>query len=362
MHRTTPHAAAGRFFAAVAALALLLLAAALPAAGPRKPKENEPNQLVDLLGPFLWARASDANAEHAVFADPNGRPARDPNDDRSHMLFSFDREGEGYKRSNLTSTRPQIAYGLQLKRLVLGTSGAHNCKIMLGYMNTDWRFTHGDDNDLVHWASRDRVVLFVPVRHRKGADPNDPNAYHISPYGGQTISVLEFKAGELIRYEWFRNPRKLDRHVLLDLHPYCGGKNDIRPAVNQPMFTFEVFDKGRWRVRIEPDGRDGLSGGDDPNGWDMVFTEKSRGAKPYTVKLGRRTAFSFSVYHPSGGDPQPSKILLKPWPFRRGGDPLGRKLRSESSDARNALLPRTVHIKDIPLRKLPRILKAAGRS
>jgi hypothetical protein len=259
------------------------------------------------------------------------------------MRFVFD-TGLGFKRSNLTSHRPDVAHTVRLRRFRLDTEGAHNAKIMLGWMPTDWRFTHGDNNDLVHWASAPRVVLFVPVRHHAHSDPNNAGAYHISPYGGQTISVAEYKPGELIRYEWYRGgPGKLDPHVLFDLYPYCGGDNDLKPGVNHPMFRFEVGDGGRWQVWIERDGRDGLAGGDRDGDWDMTFTEKSKEARPYTVDLGKaeKRAFGLSVYCPSA-DARGAVIDLDVAPYRLAtGKPVnpGRR-RVMATDVKLADLPK----------------------
>ncbi len=278
-----------------------------PAAFPKfkPPKPNMPDQRVCVVGPFLWARAVGPHEDVSFGTKPGD------------LVFTFT-DGAGLKRSNLTSRDPNVGYTAQLQSLRLDTTGAHNCKLMLGTMKSDWRFTHGDNNDLVHWAARDRVVLFVPIRHPQGADPSDPEAYLISPYGGQTISVVEFKAGELIHYEWYRaGPDKLDPHILMDLYPHCGGEKDPRPGVMQPIFKFETFPGGRWRASIEPDGRDGLAGGTDPAGFDLVFTETSPGARPYTVDLRGQTACGVSVYCPSGSPNLGAEIRLHLQPYDR---------------------------------------------
>ncbi len=285
--------------------------AALAADGPGTPQPNTPDQRVGIVGDFLWARACDIYEDVAFGPTP-----RD-------LVFAFE-PGDALKRSNLTGLDPRIACTVQPTSLRLDTTGAHNAKLMLGYMPTGWRFTHGDNCDLVHWAARDRVVLFIPIRHAAGADPERPESYFLSPYAAQAVSVVELKAGELIRYEWYRGgPGKLDPHVLMDLYPFCGGERDLAPAVNRPIFKFEVFGGGRWKVSIERDGRDGLAGGETDGDFDLVFTDRSPGAKPYSVDLGEETAFGCSVYCPSGRPNLGARIGLRLEPFdRRTGRPV----------------------------------------
>jgi len=295
---------------------VLVLTNAVPGVqipGPTQPCERS----VDIMGDFVWARAR--GMENAVFVDANGNQN---SSDKSHIFSSVGTQ-EKYLRNNFTSLRGSVAYTAQIKTSHLRSPKPFNAKIMLGYMNASWKFTHGDNKDLVHWADVDRVVLFVPYRHAENADPNNQNNYFISPYGGQTISVLELKAGEAISYAWYSGGAgNLDEHILFDLYPHCGGQNDLKPCVNHPIFKFEVFDQGRWKVSIERDGRDGLAGGAVDGDYDMVFTESSQGAKPYTVDLGDHPQQTLSIYHPSS-DYTPSDILLKVEPFSRvSGEPL----------------------------------------
>ena len=297
-----PGAAAALAGAAVAALAGP--SATRPAADWRRGR-------LDIFGDFIWARA--VGRERAVFADSRGGSG--PGDRR--CVYSTVDGRQRIKRNNLTSIRPDVAYTVQTRDFRLRSPKCFNAKIMLGYMTTAWRFTHGDGKDLAHWAGADRVVLFVPIRHADGADPTNQQNYFISPYAAQTVCVVEFKAGEAIQYDWFRGgPGKLNGHVLLDLAPFCADENDLKPCVNRPLFRFEVFDNGRWRVSIERDGRDGLAGGKVDGDFDLVFTETSDGAKPYSVNLGRRNAFTLTIYHPSS-DETPSEMLLEVMPFDR---------------------------------------------
>lgn len=302
----------------------------------KTPVPNRPDQAVDVLGEFLWARTV-GPYERARFVGPEGG---EPTTDWSGIRFEV-AEGKALKRNNLTTLRPETGYSVQVRSLRLDTTGAHNCKIMLGYMGTDWRFTHGDNNDLAHWAGGDRVVLFVPIRHAQGADPAQPENYFISPYGGQTLSVVEFKAGELVRYEWYQGgPQKLHPRILMDLHPVGGGANDLKPGVMKPIFKFNTYPGGKWKVWIKRDGRDGVIPQRDED-WDHVFTESSPGAKPYTVDLAQPNAFSLTVYSPSGADNNASDITLGVVPFDR---------------ATGATLPvpdRTAMKKDVKLGELP---------
>jgi len=285
----------------------------------RKPTENHPDQRVDQIGEFLWARAADQQEEVKLVtpptaAQPWGKETRDPT---RFFRFDFD-DSRALKRSNLTVVNPEIAHRVQIKRLLLETTGAHNSKTMLGYMPSSWLFTHGDNGDLVHWALAPRVVLFIPIRHAKGANPENPASYHISPYGGQTLSVVEFQPGELIHYEWYYGaPKKLHERILFDLYPHAGGKQDLKPGLNQPIFQFDVLPNGGWKVQIERDGRDGLKGGEVEDGFDMVFTHESKGAKPYSVDLGKDPHFAISVYCPSGSPNLGAKMLYQLDPYHR---------------------------------------------
>jgi putative intracellular protease/amidase len=279
------------------------------------PHPNRAEQTVDILGEFLWARAQ-GTAENALFTDSAGKEGGD----RSCLLSSIG-TSPGVLRNNLTSLRPDVAHSVQIKSLRLHTTTDSNCKIMMGYMGTDWRFAHEANADLAHWAGADRVVLFVPIRHGRGANPEDGANYFVSSYGGQTISVVEFRAGEMIHYEWYGGGSgKLDERVLMDLYPSC---KDMKPGITEPIFKFEVFDGGRWKVSIKFDGRKGLPNGGAVDGdFDLVVTEKSDGAKPHSVSLAKENAFCLTAYNP-GASSTGSDILLKLDPFDRAtGKPL----------------------------------------
>jgi len=252
-----------------------------------RPADADPESTptVDLLGDVRYARAvKDVGSVT-------------PEDEHPHRLHFDFPEAPGLERVNLTVPDTKVALSLQPNELKLHTVGAHNAKLMIGYMGEGWQFSHDDNNDLAHWAGRDRVVLFVPIRHAYKADPENQANYFISPHGGQTISVVQFKAGDLIKYEWYGKP--LHANVLFDLSPYCAYEQDLKPVVNQPIFRFDVYPEGGWRVQIERDGRDGLAGGPNPDGFDHVFTHESENAKPYTVDLDWPNACSVTVYTPS---------------------------------------------------------------
>jgi hypothetical protein len=277
---------------------------------------------VDRHGPFLLARATGPYESVKLDVERPGWMQFRFKGDRGKRTTP---RWMSFKRLNLTAADPAESFAIRMDRFRLHTPGAHNAKIMLGYMPTRWRFTHGDNGDLVHWADAPRVVLFLPVRHGHGGAADDDAGYRFSPYGGQAPSVVEFKAGELIEYAWYRDgPDKLAPQVLFDLSPHVLGDEPIRPGIDQPMFSFDVMADGKWRVRVERDGRDGLAGGPVADGWDMVFTEKSAGAKPYTVDLGdsvdKNTAFGLSVYCPSGGDRSPAEIDLTLSSYDRDDD------------------------------------------
>jgi len=305
------------------------------------PHPNRPDQTVDILGEFLWARAQ-GKAENAMFTDSAGKEGGD----RSCLLSAIS-TSPGVLRNNLTSLRPDVAHAVQIKSLRLHTTSDSNCKIMMGYMGTDWRFAHGLNADLAHWAGGDRVVLFVPIRHGRGANPEDGANYFVSPYAGQTISVVEFRAGEMIHYEWYGGgPGKFHERVLMDLYPLC---KDMKPGLTEPIFKFEVFDGGRWKVSIKFDGRKGLAkGGADDSDFDLVVTEKSEGAKPYSVPLAKGNAFCLTAYNP-GASSTGSDILLKLDPFDRAtGKPLPAFDRSAGK-------------KDVKLGDLPAALSAGTK-
>ena len=302
------------------------------------PQPNRPEQTVDILGEFLWARAQ-GKAENALFTDSAGKEGGD----RSCLLSAIS-TSPGVLRNNLTSLRPDVAHTVQIKSLRLHTTGDSNSKIMMGYMGTDWRFAHGANADLAHWAGADRVVLFVPIRHGRRADPENGANYFVSSYGGQTISVVEFRAGEMIHYEWYGGgPGKFHERVLMDLYPQC---KNMKPGVTEPVFKFEVFDGGRWKLSIKFDGRKGLPNGGAVDGdFDLVVTEKSEGAKPYSVPLAKENAFCLTAYNP-GATTTGSDILLKLDPFDRA---TGKPLPS---------FDRSVAKKDVKLGDLPGVLPA----
>lgn len=278
--------------------------------------------LVGRLGPFRWARAADFG-EDVRFTDAQG--LADPAG--THLLFyQFARMPRQrgvthfiHARNNLTDRDPARAWQIQPKRFLHETSGAHNSKIIFGYMVTNWAFQHADNNDLAHLAGADRLVAFCPVRKDAHADPAAPANYRISAeYAAQSFAILEFKAGDIIAYEWFQNPRALDPHILCDLAPYVAGDRSVKPGVTQPLLRFDLGDAGRWTFRLERDGRDGLAGGDDPAGWDVVVTETAPGARRATVAVTpTNSAWAMSVFSPGGSPTDASEILIGFEPYAR---------------------------------------------
>ena len=141
----------------------LLMGVHLKSVIPEVPEFDDGERL--LQWSFRGSRAQ-GTVENAVFTDSAGKEGGD----RSCLLSSIS-TSPGVLRNNLTSLRPDVAHTVQIKSLRLHTAGDSNCKIMMGYMGTDWRFAHGANADLAHWAGGDRVVLFVPIRHARNADP-----------------------------------------------------------------------------------------------------------------------------------------------------------------------------------------------
>lgn len=277
---------------------------------------------VGRLGPFRWARAADFG-EDVRFSNAEGLP--DP-EGTYLWLYQFTRlpHKTGYPhvihaRNNLTSLDPARAWQVQPAWFLHNTEGAHNSKIIFGYMATNWWFTHADNNDLAHLAGADRVVLFCPVRKDFKADPARQDNYRVSAeYAAQSFSVVEFKAGDIISYDWFANPTNFDRHILCDLAPLVAGTNAIRPGVTRPLMRFDIADGGGWTFRLKRDGRDGLKGGDHPNDWDVVVTDRSPGAKPYSVNVTRQnSAWVMTVFSPGGAPVDTSEILVGMTPYNR---------------------------------------------
>jgi hypothetical protein len=277
-----------------------------------------------LLGPFYWGRAMDLG-EDARFADPNGRPVHDGD----HLwLFQYARrrhkglEKPIHARNNLIARSKGLAFTVQPKHLLLNTPGAHNLKIIFGYVGESFRFLNGDNCDLAHLANTPRLLVFMPIRHAHPAgehDRLDQGIYHANTtYSAQSPCIIQFRPREMIRYGYFANPGKLDARILYDLQPYFTGDNALRPGVTHPLMQFDIAEDGGWRFRLERDGRDGLAGGDDPNGWDIDVTHKSQGAKPYSVKLTPGTSrWAMSVFSPGGAPMETSEVLLKLAPYDR---------------------------------------------
>ncbi len=140
-------------------------------------------------------------------------------------------------------------------------------------------------------------------------------------YAAQSISVLEFAPGEIISYDWFRDPAKLDPHILCDLVPYLPSER-VRPGVSKPLVRFDLTgEPGGWRVRLEWDGRDGLAGGPVADGWDVDVRSGQPGARPYGVALDpAQAAWALSLFSPGGTPADTSETLLGLQPYRRSDD------------------------------------------
>ncbi len=226
-------------------------------------------------------------------------------------------------RNNFVSADPAVAYVIQPWNIILNCPRPHNFKIIMGYIEKDAYFQHGDNCDLAHLAPGDRVCLFIPIRHDRGKDETDAldqSRYFISPlYAAQSISVIEWAAREMIAYEWFSGgPSRLDRRILFDLAPYFDGEDEVRPGVTKPMFRFDIHEAGSWTLKIERDGRDGLDGGEVDGDWDMVFTDTTPGAKPYTVGVTpANSAWAMSTFSPGGSPEETSELVVGLKPYKR---------------------------------------------
>jgi hypothetical protein len=277
-----------------------------------------------LLGPFYWGRAVDLG-EDARFSDPKGRPDRDG----EHLwLYQYCRRPHKalnnliFARNNLIARSKGLAFTVQPKHMILNTPGAHNLKIIFGYVREDFRFLHGDNCDLAHLANTPRLLVFMPIRHGHVArdfDPLDQSIYHANTtYSAQSPCIVEFAPKEMIRYGYFADPNDLDDRILYDLRPHFTGRNALKPGVTHPMMQLDIANDGGWRFRLERDGRDGLAGGDNADGWDLVVTNESQGAKPYSVKLSPSgSRWAMSVFSPGGAPMETSEVLLKLAPYDR---------------------------------------------
>lgn len=302
------------------------------------------------FGPFMWSRAADLG-EDVRFSDAKGLPAADgeyvwfyqfARNKRTKGLMEF-----VHARSNLVNRDAAIGYTVQPMQFLHNTTGAHNSKIVFGYINTTQTpFQHGDNADLAHLAKGDRVVVFFPVRKDRG-EPTNQNNYVVNPhYSSQSPCVIEFKEGEMIHYEWFRDPKKLDGRVLFDMQPFFSGDSALKPGVSQPIMKFDIGADGAWTLRIKRDG----TTKDDAASWDHVFTHESPGAKKYTVNLpADKNAWTMSLFSPGGSPTDTSEIVIGLKPYDR------------ATGAPAAWADKRVRVRDAKQEKLADAIKAAAR-
>ena len=298
-------------------------ATALPASKtePRRILPDRSQGLAGLVGPFLWGRAADLGAE-VRFSDESGAPKADGD---CLWLYQFKRGGRTnpetlqlHERNNLTSRDPSIAYEFQPCRVITNTTqGYQVMKLMVGYVGKDHVFQHGDNTDLIHLADTPRVCVFVPIRRKSDARSFDQDQYVIDEKHDQApFGVFELAAGETMASG--PNYREVARkRVLLDLRPTLARLGPIAPGIQKPRFRFTIEGGGKWTLKVEPDGREGLRGGSDKDGWDLTFTESSPGARPYTVDLDPQSSkWAFSIFNP-GGMEESSEITVGLTPFDR---------------------------------------------
>jgi hypothetical protein len=312
-------------------------ATALPAwmEEPRRILPDRSQGLAGLVGPFLWGRAADLGAE-VRFSDETGAPKADGD---CLWLYQFKRGGRTnpetlqlHERNNLTSRDPAVAYEFQPCRVVTNsTQGYQVMKLIVGYVGKDHVFQHGDNTDLVHLANTPRVCVFVPIRRKSDARSFDQDQYVIDEKHDQApFGVFELAAGETMASG--PNYREVaQKRVLLDLRETLARMGPISPGVQKPRFRFTIEGGGKWTLKVEPDGRDGLKGGTDPGGWDLVFTQSSPGARPYTVDLDPQSSkWALSIFNP-GGMEESSEVVVGLMPFDR---PSGRPVPWPRRDER----------------------------
>ena len=245
-----------------------------------------------------------------------------------------------------------MCFQIQPSQLILNTSGLHNAKIIVGYVQTspELPFQHADNADLAHLAKGDRVCLFMPVRPAAG-DRLDQDRYAVNTlHSVQSICVIEFAKTEMIHYEWFRDAKNLDKHILCDLTPHFTGQNTLKPGLSKPLVRFDIDGKGGWTVRVERDGTDGLKGGEKDGDWDVVVTHEAPGARKYTVNVTNdNSAWAMSLFSPGGKPMETSEILvgLKPYDRKTG---------------KSVAWPdRKIRERDIKLQDLPKKLAEADK-
>lgn len=315
-----------------------------------------------ILGPFVWSRAADLG-EDVRFSDADGRPKMDGD----HLWFyGFARykrpkglENFIHARSNLVSIDPATAYTVQPTHFLHNTDGPHNSKIIFGYMESKAHFQHGDNGDLAHLAPGDRVVVFFPVRHDGNPkDHTDQKIYHVNPnYGAQAPCIIEFKTGEMIAYEWFRDPKKLDGHILFDLRPHLANPEGtlVKPGVTKPILKFDLDPavKGGWKLQVKLDGREAAKGVADIK-WDMTFTHESPGAKKASVNVTpENSSWSLSVFSPGGGPTDSSELVvgLRPYDRATDKDVAWAERNRRLKDIKVTDLPAAMSGKNVPLSK-----------
>ena len=288
---------------------------------PRRILPDRSQGLAGLVGPFLWGRAADLGAE-VRFCDEIGLPKADGD---CLWLYQFKRGGRRnpqtlqlHERNNLTSRDPAVAYEFQPCGVVTNTTQAYQVmKLIVGYVGRDHVFQHGDNTDLIHLANTPRVCVFVPIRRKSDARSYDADQYVIDEKHDQVpFGVFELAAGETMASG--PNYREVaQKRVLLDLRPTLAKLGPVSPGVHKPRFRFTIEGKGKWTLKFEPDGREGLKGGTNKDGWDLAFTESSPGARPYTVDLDPNSSkWALSIFNP-GGMEESSEIILGLTPFDR---------------------------------------------
>lgn len=294
---------------------------ALPRSTPGKPlpppttvpaavvQAPEPALGIGRLGPFWWGRSLDCG-EDARFL---------PSDGTEHLLwcYQFLRNSRDQRRvhgrNNLVADDPALACEVAIRRIRLGTSGAHHFKLVVGYVEADFRFRHGDDADLLHQAACARVCVVLPIRHehRPGGEPR-PGEDYLSAEGVPPPAVLALAAGEEISPAWFQGEG--DPHVLADLRPVLAERPRVEVDRDQPSLRFDLTDSGAWRLRLR-------FVGDGDGAWDLDLSDAAAGCRraPFALAGGR---WALSTFSPGGLPADVSEVTLALRSYVRPGQVL----------------------------------------
>ena len=163
------------------------------------------------LGPFIWSRAIDQGEAAQISADGEqyhlwldgyAFTKKDLNQPRVGNVL--------LPRNNLVAMNDDQRFLFQPEYFNLHTRGAHNIKMVIGFVDDRLVFSHGSDSDLLHRASHPRVVVLIPVRHHYAANARMQEHYTIAyEPNAQPICVLQLDVGETLPFNWQPNTGKI---------------------------------------------------------------------------------------------------------------------------------------------------------